>query len=76
VVGVEGCRKQRFKGNGNFLGGCKEAEFEYSGMEEENAFMFWPQAGRCCGELLVVVIDVSFQVHGFFFFQEVLVTLQ
>jgi hypothetical protein len=28
VVGVGGCLKERFKGNGNFLGGFKEGDFE------------------------------------------------
>jgi hypothetical protein len=35
--GVEGCHKKRFKGNGNFLGGCKDGGFEWIGMEEEHA---------------------------------------
>ena len=35
TVGVVGCHKDSSKGNGNFLGGCKEETFEYIGIEEE-----------------------------------------
>jgi hypothetical protein len=28
AVGVRGCHKERFKGNGKFMGGCKEGGFE------------------------------------------------
>jgi len=35
VVGMEGCCKEKLKGNGNFLGGCKEGDFEYVRMELE-----------------------------------------
>jgi len=27
MIGVGGCHKERFEGNGNFLGGCKKGGF-------------------------------------------------
>ena len=35
TVGVGGCHNEIFKGNRNFLGGCKEGGFEHIRMEEE-----------------------------------------
>ena len=51
-----------FKGNGSFLGGCKEGDFEQNGMKEDNAQVCWPQAAWYCSELLVVFLQsfVSF----------------
>ena len=37
AVGVKGRHKERFKGNGNFLGRREEEGFEQIGMEEERA---------------------------------------
>jgi hypothetical protein len=34
---MEGCLKERFKGNGNFLGGCKEGGFEKNRFEQQYA---------------------------------------
>jgi hypothetical protein len=34
---VGGRHKERFKGNGNFVGGCKKGGFEFIGMKDELA---------------------------------------
>ena len=36
-VGMGESYKEKLKGNGNFLGGCKEGGFEYFGMEVERS---------------------------------------
>jgi len=56
--GVGGCHKERFKGNGNFLGWCKEGGFEQIVMKEERALAAWFGGSvglRRFGQLLVVI---------------------
>ena len=57
------CRKERFKRNGNFLGGCKQGGIEQIGMKEECGQLCWPQVAWCCSELLVVVV-VNSSISG------------
>ena len=47
---------RRFKGNGNFLEGCKKGGFEQIELEEERVQLCWLRAAWCCGELFVALV--------------------
>ncbi|KAK2726474.1 hypothetical protein QYM36_000803 [Artemia franciscana] len=64
--GMGGYRKERLKGNGNFLGGCKVGPFKKIGMEEERVQLCWPQATWCCCWLCIdQVIAIAKDLNQF-----------
>jgi len=48
--------KERSKGNGSFLEGCKKGGFEQIELEEERVQLCWLRAAWCCGELFVALV--------------------